>query len=395
MTAQETHAERQRAMRTLLQYPLLSAGGPLAQEFGLVRRHGEWLADWLSRYPGWRLQIESEFARLRKTPGDSTDGTRPAVEPKDEIPFTRRRYSLLCLALAALERADRQTTLGRLAEDIENLVVTDLALQAAGFHFDLLNHDHRKDLVHVARFLVDRGILVKVHGDELQYLNNDGGDALYNIRRPLLSATLNVRRGPSTISDSTLEARISKLTEDPLPDNEDGRNRRMRMLLVRRLLDDPVLYYADLNSETLSYLHRQRGLLLSQIQEATGLYPEVRSEGIAMTDSEGDLTDFALPETGTAGHLALLLAEHLADHGRRNRATPMGMTALITRTAEFIREHRQHWNKEASLPSAEVAMTRETLGRLEALRLVRCDQDGVMAMPAIARYAIKDVNEES
>jgi uncharacterized protein (TIGR02678 family) len=150
-------------------------------------------------------------------------------------------------------------------------------------------------------------------------------------------------------------------------------------------------YYADLDSETLSYLHRQRGLLLSQIQEATGLYPEVRKEGIAMTDSEGGFTDFALPEIGTAGHLALLLAEHLADHGRRNPSTPLAITALITRTADLIREHRQHWNKDASMPSAEISMTRDTLSRLEALRLVRSDQDGVMPMPAIARYAVENL----
>ena len=391
MMLQETRAERQRATRALLQHPLLRAAGPFADEFGLIRRHREWLTDWLNRYPGWRLQIESEFARLRKTPGDITDSTRPAVEPKEEIPFTRRRYALLCLALAALERSDRQTALGRLAEDIESLVLTDPQLQAANFRFDLLNHDHRRDLVHVARFLVERGILVKIHGDELQYLNNEHGDALYNIHRPLLTAAVNVRRGPSTIPDSTLDGRISKMIEEPLPDNEDGRNRRIRTMLVRRLLDDPVLYYNDLDPESLAYLHRQRGLLLSQIEEATGLHPEVRKEGIAMTDSGGDLTDFALPESGTAGHLALLLAEHLANYARHDRGSTIGMTSLVRRTAELIREHRTHWNRDVSLPSAEIRMTHETLARLEALRLVRRNEDGVVPMPAIARYAIKDI----
>ncbi len=181
------------------------------------------------------------------------------------------------------------------------------------------------------------------------------------------------------------------MIEEPLPDNEDGRHRRIRIMLVRRLLDDPVVYYSDLDPESLAYLHRQRGLLLSQIQEATGLHPEVRKEGIAMTDSGGDLTDFALPESGTAGHLALLLAEHLADHARQDRDATIGMTSLVRRTAELIREHRTRWNKEASLPSAEIDMTRETLARLEALRLVRRNEDGVIPMPAIARYAVKDV----
>jgi len=86
----------------------------------------------------------------------------------------------------------------------------------------------------------------------------------------------------------------------------------------------------------------------------------------------------------------LLLAQDLANHARRNGNTTIGLTSLITRTAELIREHRMHWNKEASLPSAEIALTRETLQRLEALRLVRCNEDGVVALPAIARYAVKD-----
>ena len=390
MMIQETRVERQRAMRALLQHPLLSAAGPLAVEFGLVRRHRQWLSEWLIHYPGWRLQVESEFARLRKTPGDLTDATRPAVESKEDTPFTRRRYALLCLAIAALERSDRQTVLGRLAEDIENLVVTDPSLQAAGFRFDLLNHDHRRDLVHVTRFLVERGVLVKVHGDELQYLNADGGDALYNIRRPLLTSALNFRRGPSTITDSMLDARISKMIEEPLPDNEDGRNRRVRTMLVRRLLDDPVLYYNDLDAESLAYLHRQRGLLLGQIEEATGLHAEIRKEGIAMTDAEGDLTDFALPESGTGGHHALLIAEYLADRARHAAGAAVGMTSLVRRTAELIREHRTRWNKEACLPGAEVRMTGETIDRLDALRLVRRNEDGVLPMPAIARYALKD-----
>src|SRR5206468_4212779 len=75
---QATAAERRRALRVLVQHPLLSAAGPLFVEFGLVRRHAAWLRDWLARHPGWSLQIDSETARLRKTPADLDDRTRPA-----------------------------------------------------------------------------------------------------------------------------------------------------------------------------------------------------------------------------------------------------------------------------------------------------------------------------
>lgn len=357
-----------------------------------MRRHRKWLSDWLNRFPGWRLQVEAEFARLRKTPGDLDDPARPAREPKDDTPFTRRRYALLCLAMAALERSDRQTALGRLAEDIQNLIASDPALQAAGFEMDLLNHDHRRDLVHVVRFLAARRILVQVHGDEQQFLNKTG-DALYNIERSLLAAMLNVKRGPSTIEGATNEDRIGKVVEEPLPANDDGRNRRMRTTIVRILLDDPVLYYRDLDPDSAAYLQRQRGLLIGQIEEATGLHAEVRQEGIAMVDSDGDLTDLAIPEAGTLGHLTLLLAEHLAAHARNSPGAALGMTSIVRKTAELIREHGRRWNKEAGLPNAEAGMTAEALERLEALRLVRRAEDGIVPLAAIGRYALGEVDD--
>jgi hypothetical protein len=38
-------SERQRAMRAILQQPLLIPGGPDAEEYVLVRRHAEWLKE--------------------------------------------------------------------------------------------------------------------------------------------------------------------------------------------------------------------------------------------------------------------------------------------------------------------------------------------------------------
>src|SRR5690349_15237097 len=108
--------ERQRAMRALLQNPLLTADGVNAAEFGLVRRHADELKRWLAHHANWTLHVTSEFARLRKTPPDSNDPTRAARDDRTNTPFTRNRYVLLCLALAALERGERQTTLGKLAE---------------------------------------------------------------------------------------------------------------------------------------------------------------------------------------------------------------------------------------------------------------------------------------
>src|SRR6266436_6165025 len=113
LQAQTVH-ERRRAIAALLRRPLLTPGEKGASDFMLVRRHTAWLREWFMRHCQWTLHVESELARLRKTPGDLNDSTRPLLDTKEQS-FTRRRYVVLCLALAVLEKSERQTVLRRLA----------------------------------------------------------------------------------------------------------------------------------------------------------------------------------------------------------------------------------------------------------------------------------------
>jgi len=387
--------ERQRAMRALLQNPLLTADGPNAREFGLVRRHADHLKEWLAHHANWTLQVTSEFARLRKTPPDSKDRTRAARDDRTSASFTRNRYVLLCLALAALERGERQTTLGKLAEAMVGFFVGDPALAACGLSFDLKSMDQRRDLVQVIRFLCDRHVLWRRQGDEDQFVRDERSDVLYNVNRPLLTAVLCVQRGPSTVTSTNFEDRLAAIVEESMPDTEDGQNRQIRIRLMRRLLDDPVLYYDTLDDRERTYLDRQRGFMLPQILEATGLVPEVRAEGIALVDCHGDFADVAFPEEGTEGHLTLLLSEFLANRLRETRDTVVGSAELCAQTAVLISEHRSHWRKDVTEPGADRLLTEITIDRLEALRLVRRVPGGVQPLPAIARYALADEPEET
>lgn len=83
----------------------------------------------MPRWPGWSVQIDHSAARLRKVPATHQDGTRAAVLSKQ--PLTRRRYVLTCLALASLERAESQVTLGWLVDRILGFARDD-DLAAAG-----------------------------------------------------------------------------------------------------------------------------------------------------------------------------------------------------------------------------------------------------------------------
>jgi uncharacterized protein (TIGR02678 family) len=380
-------SERQRAMRAILQRPLLSAGSGYAEDYLLVRRHAQWLKEWFSRHPDWNFQCDSEIARLRKTPADLDDGTRPATDVQKDAPFTKRRYVLLCLALATLEQAERQIVLGKLADGVMELIALEASFEVAGLHFDLKTPDQRRDMVNVVRLLIDFGVLRRIHGDEQQYLNQSG-DVLYNINRPALAAMLNLQNSPSAIAATFTHERTARLAQEFASASEEGRNRTIRSALVRRLLDDPVLYLDELSADERAYLSSQRGFLLNQISQATGLVPEIRREGIAMLDPTGDLTDIGLPEEGTYGHAALLLAEYLAARARENPGQPVSLTELHCYTAELIEKHRSHWRRDAREAGAEIDIVERTLDRLAALRLVRREARGVTPLPAIARYAL-------
>jgi uncharacterized protein (TIGR02678 family) len=384
--------ERQSALRALLRQPLLVSGSKNGREFSLVRKHAAWLRDWLARHPGWSLSLDREVARLHKRVGDVSDRTRPAKDRPDGPPFSRRRYVLICLALAAMEDADHQMTLGWLADQVVANVARNPELQATGITFDLSSRDQRRDLVAAIRLLIELGVLHRVDGDEMQYIN-ESGDALYTINRSAFASILHVQRGPSTVDVTSIEDRLEAIADVQDMDTPESRNRSFRTHLFRRLLDDPVVYYRDLGEDELAYLHSQRGLLLRQVEEATGLLAEVRSEGIAMVDNEGDLTDIRMLEQGTDGHLALLLAQYFATAIQGEQDGPIGFATIYDHTAKLIDKYRRYWRRDVSEPGAERTLTDATIGRLESLQLVSRTPDGIIPLPAIGRYALEEPPE--
>jgi uncharacterized protein (TIGR02678 family) len=247
--------------------------------------------------------------------------------------------------------------------------------------FSLERREERTDLVAVARLLLDLGVLARVAGDEDSFLRADG-DALYDVQRRVLATLLTGGRGPSTITETDHELRLTQLTEELPATTDELRNAQMRRSLIRRLLEEPVLYHAELTEAELAYLTSQRHALISRITELTGMVAEVRAEGIAMVDPQDELTDVRMPETGTEGHATLLLAEHLDAHG------PLPMPAILAHLRVLAGEHANYWRKDSRAPGAEVELAEQALARLVSLRVVRRDGDMVHPLPALARYAV-------
>jgi len=323
----EVEAERRRALRALLRKPLLTATGDDAEDYNLIRRHFSWLKQRLAKFPAWTLRVEPDVVRLRKTPADLHDDTRGATDSTTGIPFSRRKYALLCLVLAALERSARQTTLRHIVEAVHEFIAADPSLQAAGLAFDSAGYDQRRDLMHAIRLLLDCGLLREVDG---------ASDVFYEIDRPMLAVLSNPSYDATVLdADAAIRAR-----------------------LVRALLDDPVLYFEDWIPEERQYFATHGSYLLRQIHEATGLIPEIRREGIAMTDEAGDLTDAQLFEE--AGVL-----EWLAGYAKQYPGAAISMDAIKQRTRQLD----------------------DTLLRLRGLGLIRVTADGVVPLAAVGRYA--------
>jgi len=381
------------AVRALLMTPLIS---PDHEDFPAIRRQADALRDFFAREAGWPLQIEHDGARLYKRPADLASTMRGLPQ------YDRRRYVLLCLACAVLERAEPQITLRLLGERLLHFAA-EPSLAAAGFGFTLGAAHERRELVAVCRTLLDLGVLQRVAGDEDAFVNagGDQADALYDVQRRALAGMLAAVRGPSTfrLEDApvTLEQRLHALVDEHVADSDEGRRTALRRQLARRLLDDPVVYIDSLDAEARAYFINQRGVMAARLCDATGLIAEQRAEGLALADEAGALTDVAMPAEGTDAHATLLVAEFLATAERRAREIPGAARpfAAIIRgqdVIDFLRDSKtsygKYWRKSAREPGAERELAEIALERLEKLQLIVRDADTVHLRPALARFAL-------
>jgi uncharacterized protein (TIGR02678 family) len=201
-------------------------------------------------------------------------------------------------------------------------------------------------------------------------------------------------RGASLIAmsnpDLDFPGRLAALVDEYVPDSPEGKRTALRHRLARRLLDDPVLYHDDLTHDERDYLVSQRGPLAYRLAQASGLTAELRAEGLALADADGELSDKHLPAVGTEAHATLLVAEHLARAARTEPERIHSLHALAGYLRSAADRYGRYWRKDAREAGAEVALATEAVNRLEALRLVRRLEHGVQALPALHRYAIAE-----
>lgn len=344
-----------RGVRLLLARPLLTAGHD-PDGFDLIRRRREPIVKWFDYYCGWRVHVEPRagYARLFKTT-HRPDRTRPAPQ------FDRRRYLLLCLTCAELLAAPT-ITVDALADRVQR--------SAALEHlppFDPSRRADRSALADVLNYLAQLGA---VEGDETHL----HGDPVVITR--LLAAPVS----PSTvdcIEDLTRETRYESA----------HRSLWQRHSVMRRLVDDPVVYRDELTPSQLAFLTSPTGRKI--VQTGIGLAGctlEERAEGFLVVDADAIATDTRFPDDDSHAKVAALL---LLDRLARG---PARFQDLVEEARELLTKFR-NWAKAYQSDGGAGRLAADGVALLEAFGLARTENGTVRRLPAAARYAIEELHD--
>ncbi|WP_405796213.1 TIGR02678 family protein [Streptomyces sp. NBC_01506] len=290
-------AERRTAARLLLANPLVTSGGPHADLFPLVRRHADWLGQRFQRVLGYRLLVDSSYARLFKAGLGAGAGHR--LVRSTGTPFSPHTYACLALALSVLVTAPEQMLLSQLVADIRAAAAdADIELEETG------RAAGRRTLVAALRQLVEWGVLIETHGNVGALTQEAGGEALITVDRELARVVV---AGP--LSQSRDGADLVRRAADP---GFGGPRTYVRRMLV----ETPVVHLDELTDAERDWLRTRQRREAQAFLELLGLDTEIRAEGVALIDPEEELTDLHLPGTGTVAQAALLLVERLVERLR-------------------------------------------------------------------------------
>ncbi len=392
-------AEREevsRGIRALLAHPLISERVE-PELFDLVRRRRDPIKQWFDYYCGWSVIVEPRlgYARLVKVAAVA-DASRPARRVRSSrAPFDRRRYVLLCLTAAELLSAP-VTTIGLLADRVGRASAADTVVTT----FDSANRAERMAFVDVLRWLELYGVLEVVDGTTESFVDTAEAKVLYRVDSTLLLRLFAAPVGPSQLSVPPeevalrLDELLAIVTHErrygrPILEQPDAvaisdvqRNLWLRHSILRRLVDDPVVYLSDLSADQRGYLASPTGRqLLRRAADQGGFQLEERAEGMLLVDTDAIATDSKFPDdASTAKVAALLLLDKLQGSAATTAQLEFHASELLARFPRWAKSYRDA-DGPAKLRSDAIAVLAE-------FGLVRTDADVVTPLPAAARYAV-------
>ncbi|MFF1297061.1 MULTISPECIES: TIGR02678 family protein [unclassified Streptomyces] len=331
-------ADYQKAVRLVLRHPLVTPGYPDRAALATVRRWAGQLRTDLMEVLGYRLVTTADTARLQRAQ-DGLDATRPALTRAGR-PFDRRRYAYLVLTLAALGRHGAQVALGELAD----AVAAD-AVRIDGLGLDTARKPDRDAFVDAVTWLTERGALSLADGSATAWAGDpERAEALYDIDREILLAVHHPTRVLQHLTSVT--ALLDSGSALGVSAGRAGRRRDQARRARRLVLENPVAYYADADSELLGQLRAPA--LAEDLERLTGLTVERRAEGVALVDTSGRLSDLRFPGGGTVAQAALLLAARISAAVQRSGRHALELLPAPTAAERLAARARRI---DAALPS--------------------------------------------
>lgn len=291
--------EMQRAARALLRRPLVTSRQ--GEDFRLILKWETVLRNEFGQKLGYRLDVSRSAARLLRRPASLTAHRGARLGTGRSL--SRWGYVYLCLTLAALEHPGHQVLASELLTRIAQLARGDDRLQ-----LDSTEFVQRRAFRDAVRYLEELGVLSVRDGDVDSLLSE--GQVLWDIDRDAAAmcmvASPSVLRSVSSVDDFIAE---------PTPSDGDGRSRRARHMLNRRVIDQPVVLPADLSANEADLAWRNRRREADNLARLTGCEIELRREGIALIDHPGQpIGDAQFPGANAAAHAALLWLTALLGH---------------------------------------------------------------------------------
>jgi uncharacterized protein (TIGR02678 family) len=269
-TGLTTRADAQDTFVGLLTAPLVSARLQ-PERFGAVLRHRAKLTEWTGRL-GYRLVISGTVARLHRDPS----GPQRTAAPPASDPPARRILVLVTLIAAACESADATTTVQVLSDEVRALSVSPGARITP---YDPDRRAERQAFIRGLDQLAGLGILLRRTSDEamLRQWEEDGTGvgAGYEIDRDALLQFTD----PYTVE-------LAFRTDYRTGADDDGaasaRAATRSQRLLRTLVEDTALLYADLHPVDAEYARGQRTWLAGHAADMTGGAVEIREEGMLL-----------------------------------------------------------------------------------------------------------------
>lgn len=359
MTSQPTAEEFQFAARSMEAHPFLPQMH-YPEAFAAVRRHAVELKAMFSKTLGYRLVVDTSFARLMKNPTAAGTPSRPE-RTTSGAPVNPRVYEHFCLALAALfaPGVGEQPLLSTLVSQVRAEAAT------SGVIFtDTIAE--RRDLVTALRIMINWGVLTETDETIAGYVYDEQQEALLTVNRSML---------PFMIANN--------------PDRLDDRQDKPARRVLQRLIEDPAVLHASLGEEESRVLRRDKASL-SASASLFGLELEARQEGTLLWDDSSEVTDEPFPGVGAVRQVSLLF---IAEASAGKRPAPDGWMEVTTADAatiieQILGDHRGKLRKDFDADGEGAAdhVLETVVGFLYRFGFVAVEGETIRLHPALARF---------